>query len=69
MSGVTTSQRSTRSMPGGMRTLPWLNIDVALSSTSKIRTAERRRAERGDDGELDQHRKQDLDRVEAQRRW
>ena len=39
MSGVTTSQRSTRSSPQGMRTLPWLNIDVAFSSTSKIRTA------------------------------
>ena len=39
MSGVTTSSRTTRSTPAGMRTLLWLNIEVALSSTSKISTA------------------------------
>ena len=39
MSGVTTIQRSTRSSRAGRRTLPWLNIEVALSSTSKMSTA------------------------------
>ena len=39
MSGVTTARRSTRSNPAGRRRLPWLNIDVPFSSTSKITTA------------------------------
>jgi hypothetical protein len=38
MSGVTTKQRRTPSTFGAMRTVPWLNIEVALSSTSKINT-------------------------------
>ena len=33
--GVTTKSRSTRSIPDGRKTLLWLNIDVALSATSK----------------------------------
>ena len=39
MSGVTTIQRSMRSSQSGMRTLLWLNMDVALSSISNISTA------------------------------
>ena len=39
MSGVTTSRRTILSTAGGMRTLEWLNNDVALSSTSKASTA------------------------------
>jgi hypothetical protein len=35
MSGVTTNQRSARSSPKGMRTLLWLNIEVAFNNTSK----------------------------------
>ena len=57
-------QRITRSTAAGSRTLPWLNIELALSSTSKTRR-QRRRAEGGDDDELDHHRQKDLDRVEA----
>ncbi len=38
MSGVTTSQRSARSSLPGIRTLPWLNIEVALSSTANRKT-------------------------------
>jgi hypothetical protein len=40
--------------------LPWLNIAVALSSTSKITTASTGGPEHGDGGELDQHRQADL---------
>jgi hypothetical protein len=39
MSGVTSTQRSARSTAAGRRMLPWLNIAVALSITSKITTA------------------------------
>src|SRR5207247_694770 len=39
MSGVTTIQRNMRSSRSGTRTLPWLNIEVALSTTSNSRTA------------------------------
>jgi hypothetical protein len=66
MSGVTTIQRSRRSTPGGMRTLPWLNIEVALSKASKINTANRGCAYRNDHRRLDHERQQNLDRVEAQ---
>jgi hypothetical protein len=45
-----------------MRTLLWLNIEVALSNTSKSRTA----TGGYHDGELDHHRQQDLDRMETQ---
>ena len=41
--GVTMIQRITRSSAAGRRTLPWLNIEVALSSTSKTSTGQRRR--------------------------
>ena len=52
-----------------MRTLPWLNIEVALSTTSKISTATAGAPSTSDDGELDEHRQQDLERMKAQRRW
>ena len=39
MSGVTISRRKTRSSPSGSRTLPWLNMAIALRTTSKITTA------------------------------
>ena len=39
MSGVTTIVRSACSRRGGIRTLAWLNIDVALSNTSNTTTA------------------------------
>ena len=64
MSGVTTTSRSTRSSHSGRRTLPWLNIDVALSSTSKSQHRQGRR--RGSDhADLDAQRQQDFERVEA----
>ena len=49
----------------GRRTLPWLNIAVAFSSTSKISTATAGAPSDRDDRELDQHRQQDLDRMKA----
>jgi hypothetical protein len=39
MSGVTTNQRITRSSGSGMDTLEWLNMEVALSTTSNSTTA------------------------------
>ena len=41
MSGVTRKRRSTRSTGAGRRTLPRSNIEVALSTTSKIRPCRR----------------------------
>src|ERR1043165_5496932 len=37
--GVTTIRRSTRSSHDGIDTLPWLNMDVAFSTTSNTNTA------------------------------
>ena len=48
-----------------MRTLLWLNIDVAFSSTSKISTASAGAPSSAMTRELDEQGKQDLDRVEA----
>ena len=67
MSGVTTSSRTMRSIPPGMRTLPWLNIEVALSSTSKTSTASAG-CRSPHHGELDEHGEHDLDGVEAHAR-
>ena len=39
MSGVTSSQRSTGSSGAGTRTLAWLNIELAFSSSSNATTA------------------------------
>ena len=39
MSGVTSTSRTMRSSQGGIATLEWLNIEVALSTTSNTNTA------------------------------
>ena len=65
MSGVTTSSRTMRSTGAGMRTLLWLNIDVAFSSTSNISTASAGAPSSAMTRELDEQGEQDLDRMEA----
>ena len=60
--------RSIRSSQSGKRTLPWLNMDVALSTTSKMSTASGNAPSTRTAAELDDHREDNLARMETQPR-